>query len=257
MNKTDIFRLTGKTALVTGGSRGLGLALAKGLARHGANVITLAREETTLQAAKSEIEGEGGRCHTFVFDLHNVDKIPDLFDRIVRAAGPVDILVNSAGINKRGPAEEIDLLMWEDVLRINLTAVLAMSQAFCKHRKSLNRGGKIVNVGSLMCHGARPSTAPYAASKGGLLMLTKTLAVEWAPYHINVNAIGPGYFATEMTTPLRADEKLNAWVLANTPLARWGDPDDLTGAVVFLASEASAFITGQILYVDGGWTAGL
>ena len=258
MNAGDLFSLKGKTALVTGGSKGLGLTFARGLARHGANVVILARDPATLAEAKKQIEREGpGQCYTFPFDLHETAKAASLFSDAVRAAGPIDLLVNSAGINLRGPAEDLEPSVFEEVLQINLTAVLTMSQAFCRHRKSTGRPGKIINIGSLMCAGARPSTSPYAASKGGLLMLTKTLAVEWAKYHINVNAIGPGYFATEMTEKLRADEKFNHWVLGNTPLNRWGHPEDLVGTLVFLASPASDFITGQIVYVDGGWLAGL
>ena len=142
-------------------------------------------------------------------------------------------------------------------MRVNLTAVLVMSQAFCRHRREAGGAGKIINIGSLMCYGARPTTTAYAASKGGLLMLTKSLAVEWARYNINVNAIGPGYIATELTEILQADEDFNRSVLTRTPLGRWGQPGDIAGAAVFLASSASDFVTGQILYVDGGWLAAL
>jgi len=253
-----MFGLNGKTVLITGGSKGLGLTLSKGLARHGANVAIAARDEAALAQAKIEVAKEGGGwCRTFVFDLHEADQAQKLMDDVVFSAGAVDILVNCAGINKRGPAEDLDIAVLEEVFRVNVTAMFAMSQAFCRHRKALGQGGKIVNVGSLMCAGARPSTSPYTVSKGGVLALTKVLAVEWAKYGINVNAIGQGYFATDMTKPLRADEKFNSWVIGNTPMGRWGDPEDLVGATVFLASAASNFITGQIVYIDGGWLAGL
>jgi gluconate 5-dehydrogenase len=130
-----------------------------------------------------------------------------------------------------------------------------MCQAFCQYRNQVGGGGKIINIGSLMCHAARPTTAAYASAKGGLIMLTKTLAVEWARYNINVNAIGPGYIATELTAALQADKDFNRWVLSKTPLGRWGQPEDLVGAAILLASKAGDFITGQIIYVDGGWLA--
>ncbi len=258
MDTNKLFSLKGKTALVTGASKGLGFSLAKGLACHGANIAMIARDEAALKDAKDKIEKESGsKCWTHTFDLHDTSKVDIFFSEVVRTAGPVDILVNCAGINKRGFAEDISPAVWQEVLQINLTATFAMAQAFCKHRKSLGTGGKIVNIGSLMCHAARPSTSPYTASKGGVLLLTKALAVEWAKYGITVNAIGPGYFDTEMTKQLQADEKFNSWVLSNTPLNRWGKPDDLVGALIFLASSASDFVTGQIIYIDGGWLAGV
>ncbi|MGD8786920.1 MAG: SDR family oxidoreductase [Phycisphaerales bacterium] len=263
--KSELFSLSGKTALVTGGGRGIGLAVAKGLAKHGADVAIIARTEEQLQAASQQIQAETERkVFTFPFDLANVEKIEALFENIVSETNGIDILVNCAGTTIRGPSEEIDLKSWNHVIEVNLTAAFVMSQAFCNHRKQApcrfasqkrSSGGKIINIGSLTCHVARPTTAPYASSKGGLLMLTKTLAVEWAKYNINVNAIGPGYISTDLTAPLQADESFNKWVLSNTPLGRWGKPDDLAGTAVLLASKAGDFITGQIIYVDGGWLA--
>ena len=254
----ELFQLRHKKALVTGGSRGLGLAVAKGLAHHGADVAIVARDKEPLRQAYREIESYGGGAvFTFSFDLHHIDGIEGFFGDVVRQTGGIDILVNCAGISRRGAAEELDLGQWNEVMQINLTSVFALSQVFCRHRKESGGGGRIINMGSLMCHGARPTTSAYAASKGGLLMLTKALAVEWAQYGIKVNAIGPGYFDTDLTKPLQQDEKLNAWVLESTPLGRWGKPEDLVGAAVFLASPASEFVTGQIIYVDGGWLAKL
>jgi len=255
---SEFFNLAGKTALVTGGSRGIGFAIAKGIARHGGNIAIVARDEKQLNAAEKIIQSETGKkVWIFAFDLANTNKIGSLFEKIAGKTAGVDILVNCAGATVRAPAEDIELKDWNEVFAVNLTAVLVMSQAFCRHRKQVGKGGKIINIGSLMCHGARPTTAAYASSKGGLLMLTKSLAVEWAKYNINVNAIGPGYIATELTEPLRADEKLNKWVLSRTPLGRWGQPEDIVGAAVFFACDASNFVTGQILYVDGGWLAAL
>jgi len=253
-----LFNLSGKTALVTGGSRGIGLGIAKGLAQHGADVAIIARDETRLEAAKREIQSDTSRkVWTFTFDIANTKEIKNLFEKIVSETGGIDILVNCAGVNVRAPAEDINLKDWNDVLAINLTAVLALSQVFCQHCKQTDKGGKIINIGSLTCHGARATTATYASSKGGLLMLTKSLAVEWAQYNINVNAIGPGYIATELTAVLQADEEFDKWVISKTPLGRWGQPGDVAGTAVFLASRASDFVTGQILYVDGGWLAAL
>ncbi|MHC4167056.1 MAG: glucose 1-dehydrogenase [Planctomycetota bacterium] len=254
--ESKLFDLSARTALVTGGSRGIGLAIAKGLAEHGADVAIVARTKEQLEAAAGEIQTQTGRkVWSFAFDLGDSASIEDLFESVVARTGGVDILVNCAGTTIRGQAEEVDLMTWNEVIEANLTSAFMMSQAFCRHRREADRAGKIINIGSLTCHSARPTTAAYASSKGGLLMLTKTLAVEWARYNINVNAIGPGYIATELTEPLWTDEEFDRWVLSKTPLARWGQPDDLVGTAVLLASKAGEFITGQIIYVDGGWLA--
>ncbi|UCG56433.1 MAG: SDR family oxidoreductase [Phycisphaerales bacterium] len=250
------FNLAGKTALVTGGNRGIGFAIARGLAEHGADVVLVARTAKELAQAKTQIQKQTQRrVWTFVFDLENTEKIEGLFDEIVTQTGGVDILVNCAGITIRSPAEDVSLDMWDRVHRVNLTSVLRMSQAFCRHRKSAGKGGKIINIGSLTCSAARPTTAAYASSKSGLMGLTRTLAVEWAKYSINVNAVGPGYITTELTKPLWSDKDFTKWVLSETPLGRWGQPEDLIGAAVLLASSAGDFITGQTIYVDGGWLA--
>ena len=254
--ESGLFSLWGKTALVTGGSRGIGLSVAKGLAEHGADVAIVARTQEQLEAAKQQIQADTDKkVRTFPFDIKNIKGIEGLFENIVSEMKGVDILVNCAGTTIRGPSEEVDLKTWNKVIEVNLTAVFIISQAFCRHRKQAGKAGRIINIGSLTCHGARPTTAAYASSKGGLLMLTKTLAVEWAKYNINVNAIGPGYIATDLTEPLWSDEEFTKWVLSKTPLGRWGRPDDLAGTAVLLASKAGDFITGQIIYVDGGWLA--
>jgi len=248
--------LSGKTALVTGGGRGIGLAIARGLAQHGADVALVSRTKEQLDDAQRDIQSQtGSKVWTFPFDVENTEQIGALFESAVAATGDVDILVNCAGMTIRGQAEDVDLATWDRVLRVNLTSVLVLSQAFCRHCKEAGKEGRIINIGSLTCHAARPTTAAYGSSKSGLLMLTKTLAVEWAKYHINVNAIGPGYIATELTKPLWTDDEFNHWVMAKTPLARWGRPEDLVGTAVLLASRAGEFITGQIIYVDGGWLA--
>jgi gluconate 5-dehydrogenase len=254
--ESSLFSLSGKTALVTGGGRGIGFAIAKGLAEHAADVAIVARSKGQLEVAARQIHASTGRkILPFPFDLGNIEGIDGFFENIIAEAKGVDILVNCAGTTIRGPAEDVDIEDWNQVIKINLTSTFVLSQAFCRHRKKTGKPGRIINIGSLTCHAARPTTAAYGSSKSGLLMLTKTLAVEWAKYDINVNAIGPGYIATELTRPLRADEDFNKWVLSKTPLARWGRPDDLVGTAVLLASKAGEFITGQIIYVDGGWLA--
>ena len=254
--KSNLFSLSGKTAMVTGGGRGIGLAIAKGLAEHGSNVAIVARSKEQLESTARQIHAETGRkIWPFPFDLSRIDSIESFFESVITEIKGVDILVNCAGITIRGPAEDMNIKAWNQVIKVNLTSVFVLSQAFCRHRKQSGKAGRIINIGSLTCHAARPTTAAYGSSKSGLLMLTKTLAVEWAKYNINVNAIGPGYITTELTEPLWTDEYFNKWVLSKTPLRRWGQPEDLIGTAVLLASPAGEFITGQIIYVDGGWLA--
>lgn len=254
--ENGLFDLTGKTALVTGAGRGIGLALARGLAQQGADLALVARTAGQLEGAKRQIEAETGRkVAVFPFDLADLGHVRGLFEEVIRATGGVDILVNCAGMTIREPTEDMSLESFNRVMEVNLTEVLLLCQAFCRHRKTVGQGGRIVNIGSLACHAARPTIAAYACSKMGVLALTRTLAVEWAKYGINVNAIGPGYIATDLTAPLQADAQFSQWVLSKTPLNRWGRPEDLVGTAILLASRAGAFITGQIFYVDGGWTA--
>jgi len=254
--ENPLFDLTGRTALVTGAGRGIGFAIAQGLAGQGADVALIARTESQLAVAKTQIETETAcKAWVFPFDLADVGQVTGLFEEIVRATGGVDILVNCAGTTVREPTEEASLESFNRVMDVNLTEVLLLCQAFCRHRKQVGKAGRIINIGSLACHAARPTIAAYACSKMGVLGLTRTLAVEWAKYGINVNAIGPGYIATDLTAPLQADAQFSQWVLSKTPLNRWGRPEDLVGTAILLASGAGEFITGQIFYVDGGWTA--
>jgi len=253
----SLFSLDSKRALVTGGSRGLGLGIATGLAEHGADIVLAARGEKRLAQAKEALEETGRTIWTFPFDLHKLKEIPEFFSRLSKKVGGVDILVNNAGTIKRDPAVKVSLEDWQEIVELNLTSVFVLSQAFARERISSGKPGKIINIGSLSCEVSRPSLAAYTASKGGIRQLTKALAVEWAKYKINVNAIGPGYYATEMTRPLTENPEFDEWVKKKTPLGRWGRPEDLVGTAVFLASAASEFITGQIIYVDGGWLANL
>jgi NAD(P)-dependent dehydrogenase (short-subunit alcohol dehydrogenase family) len=252
----DPFRLDGRLALVTGASRGLGRAIALGLARQGARLALVARGAEALRAAAAEAGGADA-ARVFEADLSDLDALPALFARVHAAAGLPEILVNCAGTTHRGPALEQSLADWRRVLAVNLEAPLILSQCFARALLAARRGGKILNVCSLLSARSRPTVPAYTASKTGLLGLTRALAVEWMPHGINVNAVGPGYFETELTAPVRADPAFDAWVRSRAPAGRWGRPEDLVGAAVFLCSPAADFVTGQILYVDGGWTAAL
>jgi len=255
MSERSMFNLDGKVAMVTGASRGLGRGIAQGLAEYGADVILVSRNAETLGSAQQEIDRLGRRVWVFPCDLANADGIPALFEEAAAATEGVDILVNNAGTTARAPAEELPVEEWQRVLDLNLTSVFVLSQAFARVRIAAGKPGKIINIGSLMCEHARVTTSAYTASKGGIRQLTKALAVDWAQHGIQVNAIGPGYFRTDLTQAIQDDPEFDRWVKGRTPLGRWGDPSDLAGAAVFLASSASDFVTGQTIYVDGGWLA--
>jgi gluconate 5-dehydrogenase len=250
MNK---FRLDGKRGLVTGGSRGIGFGIAKALAEAGADIALVARSEDKLRKARERLEATGRRIWLFPFDMGQVDGIAELYARITAETGGIDILINNAGGTRRGPAETMSSEDWDFVINLNLTSVFTLCRAFARQRIESGNPGKIVNIASLMSESVREQNAPYAASKGGIRQLTKALAVDWARYGINVNAIGPGYIRTELTQSLWTDDKFDQWVRERTPAGRWGSPEDLAYAALFLVSPASDFITGHILYVDGGF----
>jgi gluconate 5-dehydrogenase len=250
MNK---FRLDGKRGLVTGGSRGIGFGIAKALAEAGADIALVARSEDQLREARERLEATGRRIWLFPFDMGQVDGIDELYARITAETGGIDILINNAGGTRRGPAESMSSEDWDFVINLNLTSVFTLCRAFARQRIESGNPGKIVNIASLMSESVREQNAPYAASKGGIRQLTKALAVDWARYGINVNAIGPGYIRTELTQSLWTDDKFDQWVRERTPAGRWGSPEDLAYAALFLVSPASDFITGHILYVDGGF----
>ena len=247
------FSLKGKRTLITGGSRGIGFGYAKAFAECGSHLVLVARTEDTLKKAKNELEPFGREVHTYAFDMNRVEEIEAFYSKVVEDTGGIDILLNNAGGTRRGPAETISHEDWAFVINLNLTSVFKMSQAFAKERIRSGKKGKIINTASLMSDLVRKDNSPYAASKGGIRQLTKALAIDWAPHNINVNAIGPGYFKTELTKALWEDEAFDSWVTGRTPMGRWGNPEDLGHAAVFLASPAADFITGHILYVDGGF----
>ncbi|HEX6016729.1 MAG TPA: glucose 1-dehydrogenase [Burkholderiaceae bacterium] len=250
----DTFRLDGRIALVTGSSTGIGLALARGLGHAGATVVLNARNAARLNDAAAELRAAGLQVHAHAFDVADPAAVDAAVAAIEAEVGPIDILVNNAGITRRAAFTEISDADWRAVLQTNLDAAFYVSRAVAR-RMIPRRCGRIVNTCSVMSELARPSTAPYAASKGALKMLTKAMAVELAPHGITVNGIAPGYFKTELTAPLVADEAFNNWVINRTPARRWGNVDELAPALVFLCSDGAAYVNGHLLMVDGGMTA--
>jgi gluconate 5-dehydrogenase len=251
---TALFDLRGRVALITGSNRGLGLVLARGLAEAGARPVLNGRDRQRLDVALGELRGEGHDAHAFAFDVTAPEAVREAVERIEAEVGSIEILVNNAGIQARAPLLEVELEAWRAMLDTNLTSAFLAGQAVA--RRMLERGrGKIINICSLQSEVARPGIAPYTAAKGALKMLTKGMCADWGPYGIQVNAIGPGYFVTDLTRGLREDAVFDEWVRRRTPAGRWGDPSELIGAAVFLASPASDFVNGQIVYVDGGMLA--
>ncbi|MBI4024637.1 MAG: SDR family oxidoreductase [Verrucomicrobia bacterium] len=249
------FSLKGKTALVTGGNSGIGLGMARGLAKAGATVAITGRNAAKNERALAELNRIQPGCRGFAADLAKTDLIRSAYAEASKDMGGFDILINNAGTTIRGPAEDLTLDDWSTTMALNLTAPMFLSQCFARERIERKQGGSIIFTASLMSEASRSTTAAYTASKGGIRQLIKALAVDWAKYGIRVNGIGPGYIETDLTRPLHENEEFSAWVKKRTPLGRWGQPADLEGMAVLLASDASAFVTGQIFYVDGGWLA--
>lgn len=252
----DRFKLDGKVALVTGASRGLGAAMAIALAEAGADVVLHDRNHggPTPTATAAEIAATTGRrTHHVGADLSDPAAPEQVVAEAIAAFGTLDIVVNNAGIIRRSPAAQHSDEDWDDVIQVNLSSVFRLSRAAGRHMIERGQGGKIVNIASLLSFQGGIIVPGYAAAKGGVMQLTKALANEWAPHGINVNAIAPGYMATDNTTALRADETRSRQILDRIPAGRWGLPEDLAGAVVFLASAASNYVTGHVLVVDGGW----
>lgn len=247
--------LQDKVALVSGGSRGIGRAISELFYKNGATVIIMSRNAEKLKQAAEEIDtAHEGRCVPVACDVGSKESV-DAAMAEVKSKYSVDILVNCAGINLRGPLETMPYETWQKVLDTNLTGAFLLTQHCFEMMK--DKGGKIVNIASLMSEIARPTIAPYIASKGGIKMFTKAIAIDWAKYNIQANAVIPGYIATEMNTPLIEDPKFNQFIIDRTPAGRWGKPEEVAQAVLFLASSAADFITGQLIAVDGGILAAL
>ena len=258
MNKKrflDQLLLSGKVALITGGSRGIGRYIALGLAEAGADIVIASRKLPDLEAAAQEISQTGRKVLPITANVRYMEEINNLVSKTLAEFGHIDILVNAAGLNIRMPAVEYTEEQWDFILDANLKGTFFCCQAVGKVMIKQNKG-KIINIGSLTSGIGLPSITPYAASKGGVLQLTKSLAIEWGKYNINVNCIGPGFHKTDLTQPLFSRPKWTERLLAMIPMDRPGMPEDLIGTAVFLASDASDYITGQIIYVDGGFLAG-
>lgn len=250
----DPFRLDGRKAMVTGGGSGLGLAMATALAEAGARLVLVGRDKAKLDLAAHQLASAGRSVETLATDLSVAKMCESAIDASEAKSGPIDILVNNAGIQHREAAIEVSLDDWNRVLDTNLSAPFRLMR--CAARSMATRGGgKIINTLSVLADLGRPTVAPYSAAKGGLKMLTRALAVEWGPLNIQVNGIAPGYFQTEMNTALVEDSSFSNWLENRTPMRRWGKPHEVGPAAVFLASRASDFITGHVLFVDGGLTA--
>lgn len=249
----NLFDLTGKTALVTGGVHGLGMAMAKGLGHAGAKIVVNDRaSRETVDQAVAEYKSVGIDAYGYIFDVTDEAAVIENIQKIEAEVGPIDILINNAGIIKRIPIIDMEVADFTAVVNVDLISPFIVSKNVAKGMIQRG-GGKIINICSMMSELGRDSVSAYAAAKGGLKMLTKNMATEWAKFNIQTNGIGPGYFATSQTAPIRVDgHPFNEFIISRTPAARWGDPDDLQGAAIFLASKASDFVNGHILYVDGG-----
>ena len=252
---TDLFDLSGRVAVVTGGGTGLGKGMAGGLARAGALVILAGRRQTVVDQAAEEIRASGGKAAGMALDVTRIAELPAFFETVVTRHGRLDILVNNAGTNRRAPALEFSEQDWDTVMDLNLKSVFFCCQAAGRLMQAQG-GGKIINTASLASTYTSINQAAYAPSKGGIKLLTQHLALELAPFRINVNAIGPGWYRTPLNDDLFRDEGWARGVTAMIPWGRTGTPEDLMGAVIFLASRASEYVTGQIIYVDGGMLAG-
>ena len=251
---TTLFGLDGQCALVTGASRGLGLAFAEAFARAGAHVVLAGRKPEELERARNRLRDAGHGVSQVILDVTDTKSVDEAVRSVETDVGPIDILVNNAGIQRRAPLESFTDADWGELMATNLDGVFKVSRAVARGMIE-RRSGNIINVSSVQSVLARPSIAPYAASKGAITMLTKSMAGEWGQYGIRVNAIAPGYFKTDLNSALVADQKFSEWLVGRTPLRRWGEVQELAGAALFLASHAASFVSGQTLLVDGGITS--
>ncbi len=253
-----LFDLKGKTALITGATHGLGMAMAKGLANAGAKIIINDLAQDRVDAALLEYKKDGIDASGYVFDVTDEKAVAEKIDQMEQEIAPLDILVNNAGIIKRIPMLDMEVSEFRQVIDIDLVGPFIMGKKFASSLVKRNARGKIINICSMMSELGRNSVAAYASAKGGLKMLTRNMATEWAKYNIQTNGIGPGYFATSQTAPIRVEgHPFNDFIVNRTPQGRWGEPDELQGAAIFLASAASDFVNGHVLYVDGGILASI
>ncbi len=251
-----LFDLTGRTALITGSSKGIGYAIASALASAGARVVLNARNAQSLEQARVALSADGFDVHATAFDVTNAEAVEAGVAQVEAQIGPIDILVNNAGMQHRGAFAEFPIDAWHKITTTNIDSVFLVGRAVAQ-RMIKRQAGKIINVCSVQSELGRPGIAPYAATKGAVKMLTKGMAIDLGKYGIQVNGLGPGYFKTGLTQSLVADEAFTTWLNGRTPAGRWGDVHELGGAAIFLASAASSFVNGHILYVDGGITASL
>ncbi len=250
----NLFDVKNKIVLITGSSRGIGYSLARGFAEAGSVVIINGTTDKSVREAVNKLKSDGLKIYGIPFDVTIQTEVERSIDDVEKNIGPVDVLINNAGIHRRSPLEDMTLEEWNRVIEVNLNSVFILSRTVARFMMK-RQTGRIINITSINAEAARPTIANYCAAKGGLKMLTKAMATEWGKYNILTNAIGPGYFQTELTRPLADDPEFDAWVKSEVPLKRWGMVDELTGAAIFLASEASSYVNGHTLYVDGGWQA--
>jgi gluconate 5-dehydrogenase len=250
---SSLFDLTGRTALITGSTRGIGFALAQGLAEAGATVILNSRQQDAVTQAVSKLQAQGLNARGAAFDVADPAGVDAAFEGFDRDGLAIDILINNAGIQHRQPMLELSLDDWNRVINTNLTAAFMVGRAAARRMVDRGNGGKIINIGSLTSEAGRATVAPYTVAKGGIKMLSKAMAAEWAQFNIQANSIGPGYILTDMNEALVNNPSFDAWVKSSNPAQRWGRPEELVGTAIFLASAASSYVNGQIIYVDGGW----
>jgi gluconate 5-dehydrogenase len=248
-----LFSLEGKRALITGSSRGIGLALAKGLADHGAAVVLNGRDLGRVEAAAAELVAAGHQVATAIFNVTEAEAVRDGVAAVERDQGPIDILINNAGMQYRTPLEDFPVDRWEQLLTTNISSVFYVGQAVARHMIPRGRG-KIINIASVQSELARPGIAPYTATKGAVKNLTRGMCADWAKHGLQINAIAPGYFKTPLNQALVDNPDFSCWLEKRTPAGRWGNVEELIGAAVFLAGDASSFVNGHTLYVDGGIT---
>lgn len=250
----DLFSLKNKHILITGSTRGIGRLLAQGVAEHGAEVIINGTNQEKAQQVADELNAQGLKAYAVAFDVTDSQAVQQAIDLIEKDIGPIDVLINNAGIQRRHPFCDFPEKDFDDIVKVNQKAVFIVSQAVARYMVKRSRG-KIINIGSMQSELGRDTITPYAASKGAVKMLTRGMCVELARYNIQVNGIAPGYFATELTRPLVENKEFSEWLCKRTPAARWGDPKELIGAAVFLSAKASDFVNGHLLFVDGGMLA--